>query len=48
VAASRASPESLEARGAATTRADTDDAARVVEERTAALLAAVEAIDLVA
>ena len=48
MAASKASPEeSLEASGAATTRADTDDAARVVE-RTAALLAAVEAIDLVA
>ena len=47
MAASKASAESLEGRGAATTRADTDDAARVVE-RTAALLAAVEAIDLVA
>ena len=47
MAARRARPEILEASGAATTRADTDDAARVVE-RTAALLAAVEAIDRVA
>lgn len=47
VAASKASPESLDASGAATTRADTDDAARL-EERIAALLAAVEAIDRVA